>query len=146
MFLDLNVRLRRRGFVNQHVVAKHALGAFLAGNERRASEGQEGGIRHGQTHVEREGVVLTALGLVGAREGGDVPLRQVRQRVPRRSARWSSWPGRSGAGPHPRQGPRHEAVLWQVCQSPPWDAGQGRVRGGAAREAEDRGSYSAHPN
>ncbi len=41
-----------------------------------------------------------------------------------------------GAGPHPRQGPRHDAVRWLVCQSLPRHAGEGEACGSgwAARD------------
>jgi hypothetical protein len=50
-----------------------------------------------------------------------------------------------GAGPHPRQRARHDAVLWQVCQSPPWHAPEGGAdpsRGAAG----DRPRTTAGPN
>ena len=50
--------------VDRHVVAEDLLGALLAGNQRRSCEGQEGRLGHRRAHVERQRVVLAAMGLV----------------------------------------------------------------------------------
>ncbi len=51
--------------VDADVIAEDLLGEFLAGHERRAGEADEGGVGQGVAHVERQQVVLAAVGLVG---------------------------------------------------------------------------------
>ncbi len=61
-------------------------------------------------------------------EGRDLPVRHVRgSDGGHRDRRPAGVPG-PGAGPPSRQGPRHDAVRWLVCQSPPWHAAAGRAR------------------
>ena len=52
--------------VDRDVVAEHLAGAFLfAGDQRRAGEAEESRIGQRVPHVQREDVVLAAVGLVG---------------------------------------------------------------------------------
>ena len=51
--------------VDRDVIAEHLAGPLLAGDQRRAREAEEAGIRQRVPHVEREDVVLGAVGLVG---------------------------------------------------------------------------------
>ena len=52
--------------VDRDVIAEHLAGAlFLAGDQRRAGEADEGGVRQRLAHVRGENVVLAAMGLVG---------------------------------------------------------------------------------
>ena len=54
-----------------------------------------------------------------------------------------------GAGPHPRPGARHDAVLWLVCQSPARYAGEGgacrRGRAAGDRARPTPGAERGHP-
>ena len=59
------VRRRRREVVDRDVVAEDLLGLLLAGDQRRPGEAEEAGVRQRVAHVERERVVLGAVGLVG---------------------------------------------------------------------------------
>jgi len=51
--------------VDGDVVAEDLPGALFAGDQRRAREGQEEGPGQGRAHVEGQGIVLAAVGLVG---------------------------------------------------------------------------------
>jgi len=85
-----------------------------------------------------------AADLRARRQGGDVPVGQVRGPDGRhRDRRPARVPG-PGAGAHPRQGPRHHAVLWLVCQPPPWHAGQGGARRGRATRHHPRAPTRAN--
>jgi hypothetical protein len=51
--------------INADVIAEDLAGAFLTGDQRRAGEGDELGVREGGTHVHGQRVVLAAMCLVG---------------------------------------------------------------------------------
>ena len=51
--------------VDGNVIAEHLLRPFLAGDERRAGEGEEQRLRQRRAHVQRQRVVLAAVRLVG---------------------------------------------------------------------------------
>ena len=67
--------------IDAHVVAEDLASLLLAHDERGAGEGEEGGPGQGRAHVERQGVVLAAVGLVG--DDDDIlPLREHRVLLP----------------------------------------------------------------
>jgi hypothetical protein len=63
----------------------------------------------------------------------DLPVRQVRGSDGGHRDRRPAGVPDPGAGPHSRPGPRHDAVRWLVCRSPPWHAAAGRARPRRAR-------------
>jgi len=76
--------------------------------------------------------------LRSSRQGGVVPVGQVRGANGRHRERRSARVSGTGAGPLSRQGPRHHAMLRLVCQPPAWHAAEG----GACRRGRSAGDHS----
>ncbi len=63
-----------------------------------------------------------------SRQSGNVPGGHVGGANAGHGDRGRARVPRPGAGPHPRPRARYDAVLWPVCQSPAWQAGDGGAR------------------
>ena len=133
LFVRLELFDEDAGRRHAHVAA---LGVPRA--HRRVGPGGRSRVRHPARAVLRaESRRAGAADVRPRREGGDVPVRQVRGPNGGHRDRGPAGVPGPGAGAHPRQGPRHDAVLWLVCQPPARHAATGGARR-SRRAARDR--------